>query len=131
MHDTCSTHDRAFLEYGIDSTVDLVTTTHLGLTDRDVAVGATPAFVDAVGTEFRGAYVDAADVPIVPERVEAAVADAEATLAHELLDGAVPADAEALRTEIVPRFVALVGQFFCAYRGALDAYEDVGIWFEK
>jgi hypothetical protein len=125
MHETCSTHDNAFADYGIQTGTDLVHRTHYRLRDREYTdPAATPAFLDALEKSFQAAYVDAAAVPIVPEPVAAAIDDARTAMAHRLLDGGADGD---LRSDVVPDYYRLVASYYCEYR---DEWSDDGLGIE-
>ena len=129
MHEACSTHDRAFVEYGVPAGGDLVQDTYYRLRNRGTTEAApTPAFLDALTKSFEDAYVHAASIPIVPEPVAAAIDDARTTFVHRLLDD--PDADRDLRTDALPTFYRLVARYYCENR---DTYpgDAVGVWFES
>jgi hypothetical protein len=127
MHETCSTHDRAFLDYGVPTGGDLAQDAYYRLRKRGFTEASpTPAFLDGLAKAFEGAYVAEASVPIVPEPVAAAIDDARTTFAHRLLDD--PDADRDLRTDVLPTFYRLVARYYCENREYYPG-DGVGIWF--
>jgi len=129
MHEACSTHDRAFVDYGVPAGGDLVGAMHYRLRNRGITEAApTPDFLDALAKSFEDAYVDEAAIPIVPEPVAAAIDGARTTYAHRLLD---EPDAERdLRADVLPAFYRLVARYYCEYREQYPS-DGVGIRFDS
>lgn len=121
----CTTTEAAFVRYGVASTTDLATATYfrLATTGHDESE-ASSAFVDALADAFRTAFVRRADLPIVPEPVEAAIADAVGPTAHALLDHP---DAD-LHGDVTPAFAARVARYTCAY---LSMFPEGGQGIER
>lgn len=110
MTETCSTSDAAFLDYGLPNGQVLVPATYYVLSGRDEATyEPSPAYVHRIADAFRTAFVRRADLPVVPEPVDAAVEDAVTATLHEF-------DGEAdLRTAVLPTFYRRVASYACTY----------------
>ncbi|MFT4933069.1 MAG: hypothetical protein ACI91T_002974 [Natronomonas sp.] len=129
MHEACSTHERAFVEYGVPTGGDLVGAMHYRLRNRGTTEAAsTPDFLDALAKSFEDAYIDEASIPIVPEPVAAAIDDARTTYAHRLLDE--PDADRDLRTDVLPAFYRLVARYYCENRETYPG-DGVGVWFDS
>jgi len=125
MPTTCTTSDTAFLDYGIESGHTLVPATYYHLAERgDRTVEPTLEYFHRVADAFRTVYVRRADVPVVPDPVEAAIEDALTATLHEF--GGDDADPN-LRTDLLPAFYARVAGYACVYR---QWYTDGGVGVE-
>lgn len=125
MSTTCDTTS-AFDTYGIPDGVDLVHRTRYRLlATGDASFEPTRAFLDRVDRAFRAAYIHSAEVPLVPEPLDAALEDVAALTAEEYAD---EPDAD-LRGEVLPAYYGTLVGLFCRYlETAPDA--EVGIWLE-
>jgi len=123
----CSTRSAAFVDHGIVDGTDLIARTYYALAAADHREPEpTAAFADRVATAFRGAFIRAAAVPLVPDPIDAAIEEATDTIVHRILDDP---DA-ALRTEILPAFYGAVAAAYCAHLEAGGDPGAVGIEFD-
>jgi hypothetical protein len=126
MTETCSTYDRTFVEYGIRSGRELIARTTIrlnraGWTEPEPG----PEFLDVLAAAFLGAYIESAELPLVPETVDAAVDEALGVLAHQLLDDW----RRDLSADVLPTFYVLVARFYSQFKLWNDG--KVGFWFEE
>lgn len=116
----CATKGAAFVDYGIPDGTDLIHRTYYALRDGDGEFEPSPASFDRLTATFEVAFVRAADLPLVPEPVEAAIADAGATTADAFLDRS----AADLRYDLLPAFYGAVAEAYCQRR---PLYPDGGV----
>ena len=110
MAETCSTGDAAFPDYGLSNGRVLVPATDYVVSGRgEGTYEPSPAYVHRIADAFRIAFVRRADLPVVPEPVDAAVEDAVTSTLHEF-DG----DAD-FRTAVLPSFDRRVASYACTY----------------
>lgn len=125
MPTTCDT-TTAFDGYGIPDGVDLVHRTRYRLlATGDAEFEPTVEFLARIDRAFRSAYIQAAEVPLVPEPLDAALADATALTAEAYAE---EPDAD-LRGEVLPAFYATLVGLFCTYLETATA-DGVGIWVD-
>ncbi|MDY6818113.1 MAG: hypothetical protein SVG88_05565 [Halobacteriales archaeon] len=125
---TCSTHARAFVDHSIDDGTDLIARTYYALAATgDRTPEPSPVYADRIANAFRKAFIQSADVPLVPEPVDAAIEEASDLLVHRILDNP---DAD-LRTELLPAFYRTVARTYCAYLEAGGEPGEVGIWYDQ
>lgn len=123
MTTTCDTTS-AFDAYGIPDGVDLVhRTRHRLLSNVDGSFEPTRAFLERIDRAFRAAYIQAAEVPLLPEPLAVALEDAAALTAEAYAE---EPDAD-FRDEVLPSYYGTLVGLFCRYLET-GADPEVGFW---
>lgn len=123
MSTACDT-TTAFDAYGIPDGVNLVhRTCYRLLSTDDASFVPTTAFLERVDRAFRTVYIQAAEVPLIPEPLDAALEDAGELTAEAYAE---EPDTD-LRGEVLPSYYGTLVGLFCRYL-EIGADPEVGFW---